>query len=157
LQFAERQYGEAISSARKSLELKPEFPVGLYTLGLILAAQGRYEEAVEAHTKAGDLSPLWKYGLGQTYALAGRKKEALNVAAELEAEGKKWDTAGIAEIYAALGETDKAFEWLETAYEKRHPFLPWIGVNPSYVSLKDDPRFQDLLKRMNLPPLPPKD
>jgi len=58
---------------------------------------------------------------------------------------------GVAEIYAALGEKDEAFRWLEKGYEYRHNWIPWIGWNPNYEPLRDDPRFGDLLRRMNFP------
>ena len=58
---------------------------------------------------------------------------------------------GIATIYAGLEELDLAFEWFEKAYEEREPYFVYIGVDPLYESLRSDPRFQDLLRRMNLP------
>jgi tetratricopeptide (TPR) repeat protein len=144
------QYGEAIDEARKSLELNPDFPVGLYVLGDVYAAQGMYEEAITAHQKAAAASNSWKWGLGYTYALAGRRDEARTVAAEMK-EAKRRDVLGLAEIYTALGERDKALHWLEVGYEARRDWIPWIGKNPNFEPLRDDPRFQDLLRRLNLP------
>jgi len=60
---------------------------------------------------------------------------------------------GIVEIYAALGEKDEAFRWLEAAFEERHSFLPWLRDNPAYAPLRSDPRFQDIVRRMKLPEL----
>jgi TolB-like protein/Tfp pilus assembly protein PilF len=144
------RHDEAIEEALKSLELVPDFPVGLYVLGSAYAAKGMYEEAIVAHQKAGEISPDWEWGLGQTYALAGRTDEALGVVAELESKPKIWDTWGLAEIYTALGEKDKAFLWLETAFEQRHPYIQWLRGNSSFKSLSDDPRFDDLAQRLNL-------
>jgi hypothetical protein len=62
-----------------------------------------------------------------------------------------WVTWGIAEIYAALDEKDEAFFWLEKAYEQRHPYIQWIRRTVSFKNLHDDPRFDDLAKRLNLP------
>ncbi len=149
--FWEGEYDEAIEETLKSLELDPDFPIGLYVLGCGYAAKGMYEEAIAAHQKAGGVSPDFRWGLGQTYALAGRKDEALEVAAELESQPKVWDTWGLAEIYTALGEKDEAFRWLEAAYQQRHPYIQWIRRNSSFDSLRDDPRFNDLAQRMNLP------
>jgi TolB-like protein/Tfp pilus assembly protein PilF len=146
------QYEEAIDEARKSLELDPDFPVGLYVLGSAYAAKGMYEEAIKAHQRAGVLSREWKSGLGRTYAMAGRQDEARLVLAELEADPTPWDTWFIAEIYAVLGEKDEAFRWLKAAYEPhRHPYVPWIRHSPAFKPLHDDPRFQDLLRRLNFP------
>jgi hypothetical protein len=58
---------------------------------------------------------------------------------------------GPAEICTALGEKDDAFRWLEAAYEQRNGYLPWINQDPFFRPLRDDPRFQDLLRRMNVP------
>jgi serine/threonine-protein kinase len=149
--FWVERYDEAIEQALKSLELVPDFPVGLYVLGCAYAAKGMYEKAIAAHQKAAGISPDFKWGLGQTYALAGRKDEALGVAAELESQPKVWDTLGLAEIYTALGEKDEAFRWLEAAYQQRHPYIQWLRRDGSFDSLRDDPRYNDLAQRMNLP------
>ncbi len=145
------QYDEAIDEARKSLELDSDFPVGLYTLGSIYAAKGMYEEAIAAHQKAGAVDPDLGWALGRTYALAGQRDEALNVLADLGKEYQQRNAWGVAEIYAALGEKDEAFRWLEAGYEYRHNWIPWMGWNPNYEPLRDDPRFGDLLRRLNLP------
>jgi hypothetical protein len=61
-----------------------------------------------------------------------------------------WDTWGLAEIYTALGKKDEAFHWLEAAYEQHHAYIQWILRNPNFKPLRDDPRFKDLAKRLNL-------
>ncbi len=146
------QYEEAINEARKSLELDPDFEVGLYVLGSAYAEKGMYEEAIKAHQRAGVLSRQWKSALGRTYAMADQQEEARLVLADLEAGFTTWDTWFIAQIYAVLGEKDEAFRWLETAaYEHpRHPYVPFIRFSPAFRPLHDDPRFQNLLRRMNL-------
>ena len=179
---------QAINEVRQALELNPNIVAALYTLGCIYAAKGMYEEAIAAHEKAAAISPFWKWGLGITYALAGRKADARKIAAELEKgtplppglaeivddfarrhagsaksaptpKGYIRDTRGLAvlnpwglaEIYTALGEKDKAFKWLEAGLEQRQSWMPMIGQNPNFKPLRGDPRFQDLLRRMNLP------
>jgi len=146
------QYDEAIDEARKSLELDSNFAVGLYVLGSVYAEKGMYEEAIKAHQRAGVVDRAWKYALGRTYAMAGRQDEARQVLAELEVDSTPWDTWFIAQIYAVLGEKDEAFRWLEAAYgPPRHHYLPWISYPPAFKPLHDDPRFGDLLRRMNFP------
>jgi serine/threonine protein kinase/Flp pilus assembly protein TadD len=142
---------EAMDEVLKSLELDPDYVIALYVQGLIYASGGMYEEAIETHQKAAAINPDWKWGLGHSYALAGRRDEALEIAAELESQPQAWYTWGLAEIYAALGEKDKAFRWLEEAYEQRHSYLPWLRWNPNYAPLFDDPRFDEIARRMNLP------
>ncbi len=98
------------------------------------------------------LSRDWKSALGRTYALAGRQDEARLVLVELEADPTTWDTWFIAQIYAVLGEKDEAFRWLEAAYgPPSHPYVPWLRHPPAFKPLHDDPRFGDLLRRLNFP------
>ena len=54
-------------------------------------------------------------------------------------------------VYAGLGDNDRAFGWLEKAYEERACYLPFIKLNPLFNGLRPDPRYRDLLRRMNLP------
>jgi len=146
------QYGEVIEETNRSLELYPDFPLALYVQGRAYAGKGMYEQAIELHQKAGKLSPEWKCGLAHTYAVADRLGEARQALTELEADHSPWDTWFIAMIYVALGEKDEAFKWLEVAYgPPNHPYLPWIRYSPDFKPLRDDPRFGDLLRRMNLP------
>ncbi len=56
----------------------------------------------------------------------------------------------VAQLYARAGEKERALEWLERAFANRDPNMPYLLL-PRYDSLRDDPRFQDLLRRMNLP------
>jgi tetratricopeptide (TPR) repeat protein len=146
------QYDEAIKETNKSLELNPNFPVALYIQGCAYALKGMHEQAIELLKKAGELSPGWKSGLARIYAMAGRQDEAKQALAELEADHTLWDTWQIALIYVALGKKDQAFRWLEVAYgPPNHPYLPWMSCAPGFKPLRDDPRFADLLRRMNLP------
>ncbi len=145
------RYDEALEEAQRALEINPNFPVGLYVLGLVYSAMGRYDESIEAHKKAGAVHPDWGWGLGHTYALAGQREEALKVAEELKAAGNNWNTWGLAEIYATLGEIDEAMHWIEEAYQTRHGYTPWIRWNPVFEPLFDDPRFQEVHQRLNLP------
>ena len=142
---------EAFVEANKSLELVEDFPIALWVLGSVYAEKGMFDKAIETHKKVGEISIDFKSSLGHTYALAGRKKEALAIAAELESQPKVWFTWGLAELYVALRDNDKTFYWLEKAFEQRHPYIQWIKRNPFFISIYDDPRFKDLEKRMNLP------
>ena len=146
------RYEEAINEARKSLELNPDFAYGLDLLGNVYAQKGMYEEAIKIHQKVSMLSRVWKSGLGITYAMAGRQDDARQVLTELEANYTIWDTWFIAQIYAVLGDKDEAFRWLEAGFgPPKQPYLPWTKYAPAFKPLHDDPRFQDLLRRMNLP------
>lgn len=145
-----RRYDEAIREAQKSLELNPKFPLAFHVLGIAYSGKGMHEEALAAHERAGAFSPGFKWGLGYTYALIGRRADALRIAAELPPT--RVNTLNRAYIYAALGDRDGAFRWVQAAYEQRHGEIPWIRNNPVLAPLlRDDPRFADLVRRMKLP------
>ena len=145
-----KQNDQAIKEALKSLELVPNFPVSLYVLGCAYAAKGMYDKAIAAHKKVGKISPDFRWALGQSYALAGHTNKAIEIASELESQAKVWETWGLAEIYTALGNKDKAFYWLDEACKQHHPYAQWLKRNPAFDSLHDDPRFEELAQRMNL-------
>lgn len=141
---------KALAEARKLIEEYPDNAVVLFGLGAAAAELGLYDEAIAAHRRAVEVNPAWRYALGRSLALAGRTEEAREIVSELEAEPPtSWNAIGLADVYAALGDKDAAFRWL--AYDPPHGWLPWSRVNPALVPLRDDPRFDELLQRMNLP------
>jgi hypothetical protein len=83
----------------------------------------------------------------------GRKTEALDILEELEEESRRQyiPASHIAMVYLGLNEKDKAITWLEKSFEQRYPLLIDIAVEPRMDRLRSHPRFQDLLRRMNLP------
>ena len=142
---------EAIAAAKKSLEINADFPWGLYVLGAIYTQQGRFEEAIAAHQRAAAANPALKWALGHTYAAAGRRLDALAVAAELEKSPAPMDMWGLAQIYTALGEKDAAFRWLEEGFRIRMVWMPWIENEIIFASLRSDQRFADLKRRIGIP------
>ena len=141
---------QALAAARENIEQYPDHPIALLVLGTSAAALGKYDEAIAAHEKMASLNPFLKGALGQTYALSGRTDDALRILREIEAKpATSWRAYVLANLYTALGEKDKAIQSL--LYEPPHAFLAWSGVNPHVKPLRDDPRFQALLRRMNLP------
>jgi Flp pilus assembly protein TadD len=91
--------------------------------------------------------------LGQVYALAGEKAEAQKVIDRVQAEskGRYFSPLNIAMIYSISGEKDKAFLWLEKAYDDHTPWLMELGVEPAWDRIRSDPRFRDLQRRIGLP------
>ena len=91
--------------------------------------------------------------MGHAYAMAGKRGEALKMLEELKqlSNRRYVPPSGMATVYVGLGEKDQAFEWLEKAYEERDRWLVFLKVDASLDPLRSDPRFQDLLRRMNLP------
>ena len=135
-----------------ALALEPTFFVAYRGIGYAAAAAGRYQEAVAAlqqgrtHTH-GDL--MLEGFLGCAYALAGQREEALEIVDQLEQRRGEGHSAPLACVYAGLGEHDQAIEWLERAREKRDGALTYLAVLSCFDPLRSDPRFQDLLRRMN--------
>ena len=153
LYFA-REYDQAIEQYWKTLELGPNFPSAHSLLGLAYLEKGLYEQAIAELQKgialAGGGLSVW---LGYAYAVAGMRREALEM---LDKWNERWQLrrAGaptIALIYAGLGEQDRALAWLEKAAAERDPGLGGLKAYPYWDSLRDDPRFPDLLRRVGLP------
>ena len=149
-----RQYDQAIEQYRKTLELDPNFFISQTFLGLTYVQKSMYKEGISELEKAVAISPsnLSLAFLGYGYAAAGRRLEAQKVLAQLNETSKEKYVPALyrALIYAGLVEKDKAFEWLEKAYEEH--YIIAIKVNPVFDPLRSDPRFTDLLRRMNLQP-----
>jgi tetratricopeptide (TPR) repeat protein len=110
------------------------------------------DEAIEEFRKA---PSVCEASLAHAYAISGRRTEALRILNEILARSRQSfvDPRNVAVIYVGLGETDQALDWLEEAYEKRNSgWLPFIGVEPDFLSLHGHPRFEALLKKMGVPP-----
>jgi len=146
-----RRYEEAIEELEMALAANPNFQRAYEMFPVIYERQGLYEEAIVAYQKI--LSEEELTGLADAYQTSGKEgywKWWLNSWTE-RAKQRYVSSALFARIYAYLGEEDQAFEWLEKAYEK-HEAGPGIRIHPAYDPLRDDPRFHDLLRRMNLEP-----
>ena len=144
-----RDYDKAIEEYRKVLEIFPRNLVVHSHLALALSAKGLHNEAIEECLKI----DFKDWNIGYIYGAAGKMDEAQEILNYyLELSKKQFVRPVIfAFIYIGLGEKDKAFEWLEKTYEQREAFLDLIKVEPMYDSLRSDPRFQDLVERMNFP------
>ncbi len=154
-----RDYDQAIEQFRKTIELDQNFPPPHYFLPAAYQQKGMYGEAIAEFKKAVSLTggsewPLSKAGLGHVYAASGKKSEARTFLDELKhASEKEYVPANsIALIYAGLGEKDQAFAWLDKGYEQRDFRMQWLKIEPRWDSLRSDPRFQDLMRRVGLSP-----
>ena len=151
-----RRYDEAIAQLRSVLAVDPNHHYAYWNLVHIYAFNGQLDEAVAAGEKAVSLSDRAPGSLGMlglAYGLAGRKDEAAKVLNELlELNKRRYVTpAALVYVYIGLGEKDQAFVWLEKAYQERSNYMAYLKVNPIGDSLRSDPRFDDLLRRVGLP------
>ena len=152
-----RRYPEAIEQLRRVIAMNPnDYPAHWY-LGHTYAANGQFDEAIAASEKAAALSgraPGALGFLGMSYGLAGRKDEANKALQELlELNRRRYVTpAAVASVYIGLGHKDQAFFWLEKAYQEHSYYMAYLKVFPLVDSLRSDPRFEDLLRRIGLTP-----
>ncbi len=149
------RYDEAISAAEKALELQDDFNEALAVLAFVHLDQGLDAEGVAELERLAATDPAWKWLLPYGYARAGDTAEARRALATLEAGTPRptgaWAGWFLAAGYAAAGDDDRAFEWLEAAYRERHSFCPWLRTDPLFKPLRSDPRFRSLVERMNFP------
>ena len=154
--YMAQRYEDAIEQFRRTVELDPNYPVTYWILGLVLRKMGRYELAIAEGKKGLKLSgssSLMRAALAQTFATAGRRKEAIQILDDLTrlAEQKYVAPYFFAGIHIGLGEEDRAIEYLEKSYEEHCHWLIYLHIDPSMDGLRSNPRFQDLALRVGLP------
>ncbi len=152
---AARRYDEAINQIRKTLELDPNFADANHFLFEAYSNKGMYGEAVASYSKQMALE-------GELLSEIEATKDAFNKSGwngflrhrinYLESRRDKVFAGEVASFYAGLGERDKAFAWLEKAYEDRNEGLTLLKVDAQFDNLRSDPRFQDLLRRVGFTP-----
>jgi len=131
--------------------LRINVPDWTFLLGEIFAERHMYPESIAAFQKAGD-GPYTLGHLGNVYARAGKTNEARDAIARLQ-KFVHQDGVGryeIALIYAGLGQNAEAFDWLEQSYRAHDVGLIYLRVDPCLDSLRADPRFADLMRRVGL-------
>jgi len=153
LYFA-RRHDEAIETLKETLEIDSNFAFAHLYLGYNYAAKGTFTEAIAAYKEAirlGQNTPSNQIYLGAAYAGKGEPERAQTILEQL-LTGESYVSPGeLAVLYAALNEREQAFAALEEAYVKRDLQLQYLSVDPAFDSLRDDPRFQDLVRRVGLP------
>ena len=152
-----RQYDRALEQCRKVLELDTQSLSAHDCLGSLYLVKGAYPQAISEYKNMVSTSgsdPLRLVSLGRAYALEGRRTEAKKVLGQLRAASRMHyvPPSLFAVLETSLGEKDQAFLWLERAYRERDSFLARLKVEPALDPLRSDPRFMNLLQRMNLSP-----
>ena len=146
-----RQYDEALPQFRKAQQMAPSRLTHV-VLGWVYREKGMHKEAVAELLQLPDGSQKWGH-LGNAYARAGQRAEAQRLLQKSIEQSKHEVGANeVALVYAGLGEKDRAFEWLEKAYKVHEGDMSFLKVDPPLDPLRSDPRFQDLVRRMNFPP-----
>lgn len=149
--FLARQYDNAIMESQKTLELDPNFAVAHMIIGLSYVQKKMPREGISELQKA-KTNPDSRALIAYAYAVAGDTNEARKILEELAQLSKKKYVSPfpIAAVYAAFGDRDEAFNQLEKAYAERSWAMGMLKVNPVFDSLRSDPRFTELIRRMNL-------
>jgi tetratricopeptide (TPR) repeat protein len=141
---------------KKTLDLDPNFAEAHFQLGMVYEQKRMFDEAIREFQRAADLfqDPMIKAWIARTYASAGRRSESERVLAEVKALSKQQYVSPylMASIYAALGQKDLAFEWLERVYKDHSYYVVWLNVDRVFDGIRPDPRFQDLLNRIGIAP-----
>jgi tetratricopeptide (TPR) repeat protein len=151
-----RQNDRAIEQYRKALDLDPDFGLAHRYLMEAYAEKGMFREAIEEFTKGGYSEGATAEGtaqLQQAYTQGGAKgywRERLDLAQQRAKYGYI-PPSRMALLSARLGEKDKALEWLERAIAEHDAWVFWLKVSPDYDTLRSDPRYAGLMRRMGLP------
>jgi len=151
-----RQYDRAIKQLRKVLdEIDPNFAAAHWYLGMVYEQKAMFGEALAEFQTWQGLSggdPAALGALGHAYAVSGKRDQARKALTELKDLSRSRYVApfDVAVLYIGLGEKDQALEWLEKAFADHSAWMAWLNVDPRFDTLRGDPRYRDLLRRMGL-------
>jgi eukaryotic-like serine/threonine-protein kinase len=150
-----RDYDRSIQQAKSALEVDANDIEAHVVIGINLEQKREYPQAIAELEKAYELAgqnPLILGPLGSCYGGSGNKEKALSLLDRLNEAATQAYVAPMSWVmlYLGVGDTEKAFEWLEKAAEARDILLYYLKVGPIYDSIRDDPRYADLLHRIGL-------
>jgi tetratricopeptide (TPR) repeat protein len=149
-----RQYDDAITQARKTLEMDPNSATCHVLLGLSFLKKGDTAGAIEQFQKAKAPNPgAWYQGyLGYTHALSGDRAKAEQALREFEdlAKHQYVSPTAFATIYLGLGDKGKCLDWLEKAYEQQDSACWYLKIDQIYDNIRGEPRFQALVEKVGL-------
>lgn len=148
------KYDEAIKAFHDVIQIEHDYPLALWQLWLAYYSVGMYTEAwgaLQSYLKA--VEPEMLEACEQGYAHNGLKGALMAFADLLDTrfENQYGLPTDLSDVYIMKGDNDKAIYWLERAYETHDPNMPYLRMHRYVHSLRNDPRFQDLCRRMNLP------
>lgn len=153
-----REYPEALKVYQQLADLDPGFYKAYSSMGRVLSLMGRYDEAIvaleKARSLAGDAPRTVLSALGHTLASAGRTEDALRLLEQLrETSARAWvPSACFGSLYLGMGDHERALEHFEASADARELAATGFKVHPMYDPIRSEPRFQALLRRINLLP-----
>ena len=156
-QYQMRNYEALLDASRRGVAANPNEWTEHYNLAVGYVGTGKLLEAISEYQKAVEISdgnPDAVASLAHAYAVIGRRAQAEKILHDLEHKSKSVYVSPytFATIYAGLGEKDRAFEFLEKAYQQRSLDIPWhLKADLRIDNLRSDPRFQDLARRVGYP------
>jgi TolB-like protein/DNA-binding winged helix-turn-helix (wHTH) protein/Tfp pilus assembly protein PilF len=155
LRFA-RRYDEAIEELRRAIDLEPSFKFTHVELAEVYGLKGMFQEAasewLRVNVLSGNPAPTLRYAAVRDAAGYQRSMQLYLERLRRERSRREYvSPMGMAVVYARLGRAEQALAWLEEAYRQRAPRLSALKVDPLFDFLRSNPRFQDLLRRMNFP------
>jgi len=156
--FYARQYDQALIQYKKTVALYPDFHITHYWLAWLYSQREQYPDAITEITKARLLeggerakrSAAGKIALTNAYAAKGPTGFWQQIQKANEKTGRNFGEFDIPQVYARLGEKDLVLEWLGRNYAVRTPFTTYMNVDPAYDSIRSDPRFENLARRIGL-------
>ena len=152
--YQARRYGEAQRELARVLKLDASYPFAHFIKGQCDIQQGKFTEAIAEIKSAHDLfAAPWSYGrLAYAYACAGNTHMAKAILNTLQRQAGSMYVASdvVAAVYVALGDKDRAFEYLERAFSERAGWMIWLKVDPIWDPIRNDDRFIAILKKMGL-------
>ncbi len=151
--YLKHDYDKVIDAGKKALQIEPDFMPARWCLAAAYLSQGKYPEAIASFQKAADVSnndPMALSGLASAYARSGNSNAALRLVDEMKQRSAKQYVAPLtlAIAYGDLGDKDQAFAWLDKAYDDQSEYLLWLDYDPSFDSLRSDPRFAEMVARV---------
>jgi TolB-like protein/tetratricopeptide (TPR) repeat protein len=155
--YLARRHDEAIEQLQRIIEMEPNFIVARSVLGSVLVQKGLYDEAVAEYEKVMDLikgaamvETSVKAVMAHALAKSGKRSESMNLLEAVTQAGTA-SPYSIAGVYAALGDSDSTFAWLEKAYEQRDVQMVSLKVDPTLDGVRTDPRFAGIVRLVGLP------
>ena len=153
--FYSRRYDEALKQLRTTIELEPDYWFAHLYHARVQEKKGDFDAAIaeleETKAMEGAAWEVWS-AQGYAYAVSGKRDKAQKIIDELEEQSKQSFVPfyNLATVYAGLGNKDRAFEYLEKEYERGYYYLCYLRVDPELDTLRSDPRFASLLKKLGM-------